>query len=358
LWKTFDDIIKELLSYVANPPLAGRAKLTDINIGSAVRTFLEAVAAKMEEFYFLLQFYTNLFFVDTSFGQWLDRRLADLGMTRRLGSVANGVIIIGRDTPAPIGVLVPAGTIFQTEDGSLIYQTETETRLNVGDLQTEAFVSAQEAGAEYNLPAGTVLKQAGIAITGLEWIIIKIMGGGQDMETDEEFRSRIPEHFESLARACEPAILYAAQSVSGVKAVTAKPNMPGKGWFTLYIDDGSGAAPLELLRSVRAKVEEYCGFTIQFVVDTATLVNMSIKIKVITDSDVETVKVVQDVRDAITGLINVLPMGKALTVADLYFVARGIDGVINIHVISPTQDVIPAETEALRVSDESLEVTL
>lgn len=174
MWKTFDDIIKELLSYVASPPLPGRVKLTDINIGSVVRTFLEAVAAKMEEFYFLLQFYTNLFFVDTSYGQWLDRRLADLGMTRRLGSVANGIIIIGRDTPAPIGVLIPAGTIFQTEDGSLIYQTETETRLNVGDLQTEAFVSAQEAGAEYKLPAGTVLKQAGIAITGLEWIKLKL----------------------------------------------------------------------------------------------------------------------------------------------------------------------------------------
>jgi uncharacterized phage protein gp47/JayE len=350
VFKKFQDILKDLFTFVGEG-----GKLTDFNVGSALRTILEAVAAITEEVWYQLQFFVYRFFLSTSQGEWIDRRLNDFGMPRIEGSAAYGLITAGRDSPSPLSILISAGTIFQDESGELQYITQKDAILNIGDSTVDIEAQAADVGSDYNLPAGTVLKQSGIAISGLEWGKIKLMGGGADIESDEDYVNRVPDYFDSLSRGTGPAIAYAASTVKGVKSVTLKENYPSKGWFTIYIDDGSGVANETLLQSVRAVLEDYRAFTVHYIVDTAKLRDFTAQVQVICYTDVINADELKlDVRSAIVKYVNALKMAQPLYLSDLIYLARAIDGVENVRVIAPIEDIMPAEDELLRTTSEKV----
>lgn len=352
MFKEFKELLNDLFTYVGEGKV-----LTDFNAGSAVRTILEAVAAVAEEIWFNLQFYTYKFFLSTSSGEWLDKRLNDFGMTRKAGSAAYGELTIGRDTPTQIGIVIPAGTVFQSDTGALRYATTVEARINIGDSSVDVQIAAADTGAEYNLAAGTVLKQSGIAITGIEWAKIKSLGGGADIEDDESFKNRVPDYFDSLGRGTENALKYASLNVTGVKSVTLKGNYPSKGWFTIYIDDGSGVANETLLQSVRAVLEDYRAFTVMFVVDTAKIRHVAANIKLTYTADVQDIDSVNaSVREAVVNYVNSLPMGQGLNIADVIYLARGVGGVANVSLAEPAEDISIEDDELLRTSLERIEI--
>lgn len=347
MFKTFQDILKDLFENVGQG-----GKITDFNVGSVLRTILEAVAAIVEEVWYKLQFFVSLFFLDTSQGEWVDRRLKDFGMERKEGGRAYGLIAIGRETPSPISILISSGTIFQDETGKLQYTTQDDVILNIGSISVDVKVEAVDAGTAYNLPTDTILKQSGIAISGIEWAKIKLMGGGEDIESDADYKNRVPEYFDSLSRGTAPAIRYAASRVSGVVSVTLKENVPSKGWFTIYIDDGSGVANNTLLQTVRAVLEDYRAFTIQYIVDTAKLTDFTTTLQVIAKTDANADSVKTAVQVAIINYVNALEMGIPVYLADLIYLARNVGGVENVRVITPTSDVIPDVDQLLRTSAE------
>lgn len=353
MFKEFKTILNDLFAYVGEKKV-----LMDFNVGSAVRTILEAVAAITEELWFNLRFYTYKFFISTSSGEWLDRRLGDFGMIRKQGTAAFGELIIGRDTPTQISILIPAGTIFQNAAGDIRYKTKGEARINIGDSSVLMQAEAVDVGTAYNLAAGTVLKQSGIAITGIEWAKIKLMGGGADIEDDESFKAKVPDYFDSLGRGTENAIKYAALNVTGVKSVTVKANHPSKGWFTIYIDDGSGTANQTLLQTVRAVLEDYRAFTIMYIVDTAKLRELTINLTLtffVEVQDTDSVKAA--VKKAIVDYVGALKMGQALYLVDLIYLARGVNGVENVRIAEPNADIEVAADELLRTSLEKVKVS-
>lgn len=350
VFKEFKEILNDLFGYVGEKKV-----ITDFNVGSAVRTILEGVAAIAEELWFSLRFYTYKFFISTSSGEWLDRRLGDFGMIRKQGSAAFGELIIGRDTPTQIGILIPSGTIFQNDTGEIRYSTKSDVRINIGETTVIVQVEAIDVGTAYNLAAGTILKQSGIAITGIEWAKIKLMGGGEDIEDDESFKAKVPDYFDSLGRGIENAIKYAALNVTGVKSVTLKENHPSKGWFTIYIDDGSGTANQTLLQTVRAVLEDYRAFTILYIVDTAKLKELTVTLTLVFTADVQDKDSVKaSVQKAIVDYVGTLKMGQGLYLADLIYLARGVAGVENVRIANPVADVEATEDELLRTSLEKV----
>lgn len=351
MFKSFQDILRDLFEYVGANKL-----ITDFNVGSVLRTILEAVAAITEEVWYQLRAFVNLFFLDTSQGEWIDRRLEDLGMERKTGAAANGEITIGRDSPSPISVSISAGTVFQNETGELLYTIQEDAILHIGDFSVDVTAQAADVGTAYNLPAGTVLKQTGIALSGIEWAKIKIMGGGEDIESDDDYRNRVPDYFDSLGRGTESALIYAASSVKGVVSVTLKENWPDKGWFTMYIDDGSGVANDTLLQSVRAVLEDYRAFTIHYVVDTAKLTDFSTELHITVREGYDADDVLKAVQAAIIDYVNNLKMAVPVYVADLIYLARAIEGVENVRILSPVEDVIPANDQILRTSADKVVV--
>lgn len=344
--KTFKEILQTMFNAVVG------STLSDFNIGSVTRTVLEAVASAIEEAYMYLYKFVLKFFISTSEGEWLDRRLEDLGMTRKLGSMAFGIITIGRDAASPIGISIPVGTVFEADNGAQFATTELAT-LPVGGISVNVSARAVAKGSNANLAAGTELKQIGVAISGIDWAKVVEMTGGMDDETDEEYRNRVPAYFESLGRATEGAIKYAAMTVSGVTGVTVRANYPTKGWFTVYLDSSVDDT---LLAAVKEKIDEYRGFCIQYTIERAVRVGVDIKMSINVLSGSDEVLTRQGVITALTDLVANLEMGEPLYIATIIQTAMNVAGVENVKLTEPTTDTVPEENEILQ--PDSVEVTV
>ena len=76
--RTFEQILNDMIAYVQS-----RTTISDYNVGSVIRTILEAAALEDDEQYFQMVQLLDLFSFTTASGEDLDRRLADFGLTRR-----------------------------------------------------------------------------------------------------------------------------------------------------------------------------------------------------------------------------------------------------------------------------------
>ena len=76
--RTFEQILTDMIAYMQS-----RTPISDYNVGSVIRTILEAAAIEDDEQYFQMVQLLDLFSFTTASGEDLDRRLADFGLTRR-----------------------------------------------------------------------------------------------------------------------------------------------------------------------------------------------------------------------------------------------------------------------------------
>ena len=123
----------------------------------------------------------NLVFIEDTFDMFLDKRLGDFGVYRKLGSKATGGInVVGVN-----GTYISNGTILTCN--GLNYQVLNDI---VVGMETPLYVEALEVGVKYNLLANTEFKllEADSNITSL--INEVAFTGGVDIETDEELRAR------------------------------------------------------------------------------------------------------------------------------------------------------------------------
>lgn len=81
--RTFEVILNDMIAYMQS-----RTAISDYNVGSVIRTILEAAALEDDEQYFQMVQLLDLFSFTTASGEDLDRRLADFGLTRRAAQSA------------------------------------------------------------------------------------------------------------------------------------------------------------------------------------------------------------------------------------------------------------------------------
>lgn len=108
--RTFDQILNDMIAYMQS-----RTIVSDYNVGSVIRTILEAAALEDDEQYFQMVQLLDLFSYTTAAGEDLDRRLADFGITRRSAKPATAVVKfydnnllrtrLGTDAPAPTALV-------------------------------------------------------------------------------------------------------------------------------------------------------------------------------------------------------------------------------------------------------------
>ena len=166
---TFENILDDMLSRVDND--------VDKREGSIIYDALAPAAYKLAETYFLLSNYVDLFFIDTTVGEYLDRKAMDYGVTRKEARKAirkieaNGSIEIG--------------TRWGIE--GLIY-TVTEV-LNDNSYKAECNV-AGEIGNYYEGQLENIDNVSGITAN-----LTDIITSGSNVEADEDLRDRIKEQF-------------------------------------------------------------------------------------------------------------------------------------------------------------------
>lgn len=186
--RNFDTILTDLMYNLRNK----NSRLTDMNPGSIIRTILEVMAIAFDESYYFAEQIRSIVSITTATGEYLDLGVAERGLTRKPGEYATGEIIASRSTPAPFSQLIPAGTLFETEDKSVKLKTTEDATLMVSETSVILSVEAVYSGRAGNLQEGTVLKQVGVAVNLLEEIDVAAPGlsGGVDTESDDALRTR------------------------------------------------------------------------------------------------------------------------------------------------------------------------
>jgi uncharacterized phage protein gp47/JayE len=198
--------------------------LTDVNVGSVVRTLLESVGRELAQLELELEHVYGSAFLETATGSSLDQVVALVGMRRLPAGVPVVAVRFRRDAAAIGRVTVPAGTVVTDRDGNR-YASVTELVLEPGESSREVLCAAVGPGVE-PIDAGA-LDRLEVLVAGISWVRNEQPAHrAGTAESDDELRRRARHALRGVARGTVGALEFGLRSVPGVKdvALVEQPN--------------------------------------------------------------------------------------------------------------------------------------
>jgi hypothetical protein len=258
VWLGPDRPNDESLFYVDYFRPVSRSPLSDINVGSVVRTLAEAIGREIATVYEQVNQAYRSAFLETATGKSLDLVVAILGLTRKTAEFATGLVTFFRD-PAVLGAIaIPQGLALQTAKGEAFFETTEPRVLQAGQPRIDAPVRAAAGygGGAGKVPSGAITAMvqplAGIArVTNFE-----ATAQAARAETDEELRARARAALRSLGKATLAALDRVIREGRGIPLEFWDPNSPpdkrsDPGTVSVLVD-----AEPERIPSLRGAVEE------------------------------------------------------------------------------------------------------
>lgn len=194
-------------------PVDARSPITDINVGSVARTLGESVGREIATLWEQVNQAYRSAFLETAAGKSLDLVVAILGLKRKTGAYAEGLVTFYRAAEPGGGsdVAIIPGTVIRAEKGEASFVTAELRVLQRGQARIDVPVRASEQsrGPAGAVPAGvlTTLPRPiqGIArVANLEPTIL-----GAPDETDDQLRDRARAALRSMGTATISALTRA-----------------------------------------------------------------------------------------------------------------------------------------------------
>ena len=248
----------DTLFYVDYYRRDGRSPLTDVNVGSVTRTLAEAVGREIATVYQQIRLAHRAGFLDTAEGKALDLVVSILGIERKTGELAEGLVTFYRDPAIEGDVHIPQVTRLGTAKGKVVFETSQPRMLQRGQARIDVPVRAASefAGEAGWVDAGAITTLirplAGVArVTNLE----PTTQAAAD-ESDDELRQRARIQLRALGRGTVAALDRVVREGRGTPLEVWDPAGPPSkrstpGTVTLLVD----AAP-ERLPGLRAAVHQ------------------------------------------------------------------------------------------------------
>jgi uncharacterized phage protein gp47/JayE len=226
--------------------------LTDLNVGSVVRTLLETVGRELA----LTEQYLDLIyrsaFIETAEGGSLDRVVALIGVRRQPAGFPVVGLEVSRNAATGERVTLPAGTVV-TDPGGHRYATVADLTLEVGEASRT--VLAAGVTADTALVGAGELERFETLVAGVTRVTNPEAARRQAAaETDAELRRRSRGALHGAARGTLHALRFGVLSVQGVRAVEITEFPNGRaGEITVdvaYESPDDTAAPLAVARRI------------------------------------------------------------------------------------------------------------
>jgi hypothetical protein len=235
------------------PRVTDPTPLTDLNVGSVVRTLLEAVSREMALLYAQLNLAYDSAFLETATGSSLDRVVALLGCQRFRAGRPVGAVTFGRRAGSTGNITIPAGTPITDAQDTVRYETIESYTLLAGETTAQVRIrgatQTTEPVAEGTL---TVIQRS---IAGLDTVSNeRPTTRASDDESDEELRRRAAAALLASNKGTVPAIRHGLLQMPQVRDVSIieMPNgVPGE--IRLVV---SMAEPGASTDPVLARIEE------------------------------------------------------------------------------------------------------
>ncbi len=204
--------------------------VTDLNIGSVVRTILESLAVELTLEEQLLDRVYRSAFLETAEKQSLDKVVALVGVKRIPAGLPTAKIRFVRAAGTVGRISIPVGTRVSDVEGKNIFQTVAPLILEPGESSREINAVGVNSSSEA-VPAGT--------LTRLEMMIAGVGSVSNptdawtrtDPEADENLRRRAKGALHKAIRGTLDALRFGILSIEGVKDVSLQefPNgVPGE----------------------------------------------------------------------------------------------------------------------------------
>ncbi len=308
----------------------------DLTVGSVLRAILEANASLALWMQWLIVQVLAQTRAATSNGSDLDSWVADFGVIRLPASAATTTLTFSRITTG-MSASIPIGAHAKTADGTQTFTVVTNSTNAAYSASTASYTIgssvsaisvpavAAVAGSAGNIQPGLISLLA-TAIPGVDAVSnLMAASGGLDPESDAALRARFSNFIDSRSRATPAAIAYTIQSLQqGLNYSLVENQDPSgasrPGFFTVTVDDGSGAPPSTLIAAVANALENVRPVGTQFAVQPpqVTVANISLSVDYLLT---EAATVQSAVTSAVSSYVSSLTIGSSLPVSRLIVVA-------------------------------------
>lgn len=320
-------------------------RLTDFNVGSVIRTLLEANAVELDDYYQAV--YQGLLrAIPTAI-------YLGFGFERRAAIAASGTVVFTRVGDTDAAVTIAQGTELVSL-GGLSFVTDAALTIESGATTGTVTATAAVTGAGGNV--GPQSLSLSVASDTLSATNQSTMAGGADEETEEQRAERFAAFVRALARgtpaaleygATEPALYHPVTGVLAERATRAScEETPGH--VNLWIHNGSYGASAALVAAVQQWIDGYrdqatdawvggygrAGMRVDVLAMIETPVDVAMEIT--RRSSVTESTLLAAIRGALERMIRTAKPGDLIRPVDLINAALKVDGVLGASVLSPT----------------------
>jgi hypothetical protein len=300
--------------------------------------------------------------LDGSFKEDLDRWALDRYQLLRKGaSPAVGQARLSRPNATAGAGSVPIGTQIQARTGA-VYVTTTVGVFGATQIDN-VFVNvrAATAGKATQAAIGQLFKMQSPGSLFDRTITVTndtATAGGEDVEDDDTFKTRLRNFWNAARRGVIAAIEYGATTVPGVVSaqaveVTDETGMAAR-LVNLYIADSTGVASQALADQVSVALFDYRAAGIAVIIGTSIPLLVPVELSLSFLAGVDTISLTQLVLAAVVGYVNSLPVNSPLLIGDLQtvlnrFKPEGLVAVQN-SIVSPAGDLYPPIGQTIRTT--------
>lgn len=350
--QTFSQIVANITGAVQAAATQALAFL----VGSVELSFAEAYAAVVVWLQGLIANVLALSRGSTSTGEDVDSWLADYGIvTRQAATSSTGVVTVSRFTYTA-SATIPAGSMFQTTDGSQSFIAIPDASNPLWDAGLSAYVIpadtqtgditvvAETPGAASNVLANTItVISSSIPVDTVTNALA--FTGGTNAESDAAVMARFRSALVALKKATYGAVSEAIIDLGLGIQFNIVANMsidgdPQDAYF--YVAIYPYSSPLQT--QVYAAVDEVKALGVMFGIFPASSVAANI-VTTITVAPGYTFSTVEAaIQEAITNFITAIPLGQTLFFTQLYGVIYGVPGVQVVTALTlngGTADLVP-----------------
>ena len=237
--ETYEAIRQRILDSMTND--------IDKREGSFVSNMISPVGVEFAKYYIELDNILSIMFLEDATNEFLDKKVYDFGIYRKMGTSARGTIKVTGTN----GTFIPKGSEVLSQ-GELVFYTLNDTWIENEEAIIE--VEASNVGVDFNIIANSIDKFVK-KIDGVSSVTNEEeFKEGTDAETDEELRERF---FEVIRRPATSGNIYHyeqwAKEIDGINQARVKPLWNGNGTVKVIVSNDNNIVDDEIV----SKCQEY-----------------------------------------------------------------------------------------------------
>lgn len=303
---------------------------------------LKIIAKQLADLYNYCLNIRDRAFPDTATGDSLDHLSSLRNITRKPRLRSYGKLRFTRDTPAMSNIVIPKGTVCQTDSVSgIMFSTTEDGVIGVGDTSVDVEAESVDGGKDKNVGANSINLFVTM-IQGVSYVTNpSYFSGGSDVESDKSLRKRLVESYKNISNGTNSAFYYnIAMDQEDVHSVKVIPRSGGRGKVAVIVAGKGTDIKQSTIRDLETIFNAKREIGVDVMVASAQLKSADIVLDIWGDEELDDSEVLSvEIQKVIEETLDAQLVGEPLKISTLYKALCFVDGLKNFKVISPSDDI-------------------